>query len=124
MRKIFSLQVLGISGTVIAVLMLVNSQNKVQAKLKYLKAFQKKYPKLAAQAKKVRCGVCHPGKNRKMRNDYGKVLAKIFKKNPPANSKAIHAALKKTEAAKNAKGVTFGSLIKAGKLPGSPPQKK
>ena len=46
------------------------------------------------------------------------LLMKNLKKNEK-NGDAIAAGFTKTEAAKNAKGETFGSLIEAGKLPGT-----
>ncbi|GAB4142096.1 MAG: hypothetical protein Tsb009_12190 [Planctomycetaceae bacterium] len=121
MRKIVNVQWLGVLGIALAGFMLINSQDEAQARPKYLKGFTSKYSNVADQAKKAKCGVCHFGRSKKNRNDYGKALMKNIKKNEK-DAKAIDTALGKTEAAKNAKGVTFGSLIKAGKLPGTNPK--
>eukprot|EP00913_Durusdinium_trenchii_P008943 g8409.t1 len=90
-----------------------------KARPKYFSAFAKKYPNVS-EAKKTKCNVCHFGKKKKNRNDYGKALMKNISKNEKDAAK-ITAALEKTESAKNAKGETFGSLLKAGKLPGTAP---
>ena len=63
--------------------------------------------------------MCHVGKKKKNRNDYGKALAKLMGKKNQKAAEAIDAAFAKAEKKKNAKGVTFGSLIKDGKLPGT-----
>lgn len=120
MRKVANVRLVAVLGAVVAAAMLFAGEDRAQARPKYLGAFTKKYDKVAAQAKKVKCGVCHFGKSKKNRNDYGKALMKNVKKNEKKVDK-INAALEKTESAKNAKGETFGSLIKAGKLPGTNP---
>ena len=119
MLKILNTQQLMFLGRTVAVAMVLANQDRVEARPKYLKSFATKDSGVAAQAKKVKCGVCHVGKKKKNRNDYGKALAKALKKRGAIIPKAIDAALTETEAAKNARGVTFGSLIKAGKLPGT-----
>ena len=119
MRKVLTAKRLAFLGLTVAVAMILASQDQAEARPKYLIGFAKAYPSVAAQAKKVKCGVCHVGKKKKNRNDYGKALAKALKKRGAIIPKAIDAALTETEAAKNARGVTFGSLIKAGKLPGT-----
>ncbi|MFQ5733547.1 MAG: hypothetical protein ACE5KM_16535, partial [Planctomycetaceae bacterium] len=96
----------------------LNGENSAEARPNYFsKGFVKKYPKLAGQAKKAKCYVCH-GKKKKNRNDYGKAVMKYIGKKKQKNVDAIMRALTKAESEKNADGVTFGSLIKAGKLPG------
>lgn len=120
MRKVLNVRLVVVLGAIVAGAMLFGGQDRAQARPNYLKGFAKKYDGLAADAKKAKCGVCHYGKSKKNRNDYGKALMKNIKKNEKAAAK-IAEALEKTEAAKNAKGETFGSLIKAGKLPGTNP---
>jgi hypothetical protein len=110
-------------GLIAAIAMAVSlaGSNRADARPGYLKAFASKYSKLAAQAKKAKCGVCHYGKSKKNRNDYGKALSKHTGKNQKDAAKVAE-ALDATAKEKNAKGVTFGSLIEAGKLPGTNPE--
>ena len=85
----------------------------------YLKEFKTKYTKVVENKdNKVTCAVCHPAKDKKERNDYGKALAKNVSKNEKDATK-IGEALDKAGKEKNAKGVTFQSLLDAGKLPGT-----
>lgn len=111
----------GLTAIAMLGVMLLSSTNTAEARPQYLKAFAAKYPKLAAQAKKAKCNVCHFGKKKTNRNDYGKAVSKGFKKKNCKVPKIIDAALTGAEKEKNAKGVTFGSLIKEGKLPGTAP---
>jgi hypothetical protein len=122
MLKVLTAKRLAFLGLTVAVAMILASQDQAEARPKYLKGFATSYKSVAPLAKKAKCGVCHYGKSKKNRNDYGKAMMKNVKKNEKG-AEAITAAIKKTEAAKNAKGVTFGSLIKAGKLPGTAPAK-
>lgn len=94
------------------------STPEAQARPQYFKEFKAKYEKLADQADAKKCGVCHPGKNKKMRNDYGKAMVKALDGKKNVKDKAEFAKVLDAAAkAKNAKGETFGSLIEAGKLP-------
>lgn len=84
---------------------------------------------LVAAAKEAKCNVCHYGKSKKMKNDFGKAMAKLLDKDDykstriqaePEKVKAeFDAAFKKLWATKNPKGVTYGALIEQGKLPGT-----
>lgn len=122
MRKMASVRRLSLLGLAAVGALLLASANQAEARPQYLKAFVAKYPALKAQAMKVKCNACHFGKKKKNRNDYGKALGKHVGKKNQKNAKIIDAALSATEKDKNAKGVTFGSLIKAGKLPGTAPK--
>ena len=72
---------------------------------------------------------CHFGKSKKNRNDYGKALSKLLKKDDyktarvkaeaEAVDKELEEAFKKVEAMKSPGGQTYGERIKAGELPGS-----
>lgn len=74
----------------------------------------------------VKCNVCHAGKNKKDKNEYGKAVGKYLTKDgynaikadTDAAKKYVEEGLAKAEADKAADGQTFGTLIKAGKLPG------
>jgi len=90
----------------------------------------KAFAKAVADA---RCFVCHePGNDRKLRNRYGKDLAKLLvpadwdagKKYPGETDKSkIDEALKKAADMhvdpNDPKSPTYGDLLKAGKLPGA-----
>lgn len=90
-----------------------------QARMQYCKAFIAKYDTVK-EAKATKCAICHPGKSKKERNDYGQALAKSLAAKNEKDKVKIEAALKKTEAEKSAtEGKTFGDLIKDGKLPGA-----
>lgn len=67
---------------------------------------------------KTACAICHPGKSKKERNDYGKALSKLVTKADKDDAKKIADSVKAIESEKNAAGKTFGELIKAGMLPG------
>ena len=83
----------------------------------YKSAFEKKYPKVK-ENNKITCGVCHPEKSKKVKNDYGTAMGKVVKKNEKDKGK-IAEALGKIESEKSAtEGKTFGDLLKDGKLPG------
>lgn len=76
--------------------------------------------KFAAEVEKVKCNVCHFGKEKKNRNDYGKALDKLLDKKADAKDKAkIQKALDTVAEEKSAAGPTFGELIKEHKLPGT-----
>jgi hypothetical protein len=98
----------------------------------FKKEFEAKYVKkdattdaeknLAAAAEKAKCNVCHVGKSKKNRNEYGKALGTLLTKKDGKNTEKIQDALDKVAAMKsNPKddsSPTFGDLIKEGKLPG------
>ena len=103
----------------------------------YKKAWEAKYavdddacgaPILA----ELKCNVCHYGKTKKNRNDYGVALSKICNKETYTELKSdkekligeVKKALVKIEAEKSVAGETFGKLIKAGKAPGTVPEEE
>ena len=105
---------------------------QADARPDYKKAFEAHYKgneKVAAAAAEAKCNVCHYGKSKKNRNDYGKALSKLLNKDiytelksdKPALIEKATEALKKTEAAKKADGKSFGELLKGGSLPGTAP---
>lgn len=92
----------------------------------YFKRFRTKYPKVINNApKEIRCNICHYGKSKKNRNDYGTAMRRLMKGKPPVKGdQKIDAMLKKTEDVKKpGTNMTFGDLLRAGKLPGTPPKK-
>ena len=80
-----------------------------------------------AAAAKAKCNICHYGKSKKMRNDFGKTISKTLKAEGLTKKEKdltkLGGVLKKAVVEKNADKVTFESLIKAGKLPGKAPAK-
>jgi len=125
--------------TLVALIFIGFSVPKADALPAFSKAWQAKYvktnknKKFAAVAKKAKCNVCHFGRSKKNRNDYGRALSKAgltkkvhkkLKKDKPKLSKIILTAFEKVAKTKNAEKKTFGSLIKAGMLPGKTPKKK
>lgn len=95
---------------------------QVDARLKYKQTFEKKYPALAGEVKKVKCGVCHPpnaAEKKKVRNNYGQSLENALNAKNVRDEEVILKALTTIESEKSAsEGKTFGDLIKAGTLPG------
>jgi hypothetical protein len=78
----------------------------------------------AAACKDAKCNICHAGKNKKNRNPYGQQLAKLLKKETDEdNQEKINQALEQVAAMKadpnDAHSLTFGELIRHGKLPGA-----
>lgn len=106
--------------------------SKVEARPQYKAQFEKHYAesKIVEAAKEAKCNVCHYGKSKKNRNDYGKALSEHLskavydelKKDKEALNKKISEALKAVEKKKSVGGETFGDLIEAGKLPGTAPE--
>ena len=93
------------------------------ARPKYLNVANGLYPDLAKKHGtdgKLTCALCHPEKDKKIRNNYAAATgSKLEKKNETDEAK-IKDALTKAEGEKSAtEGKTFGDLIKAGELPGT-----
>ncbi|MFO0948695.1 MAG: hypothetical protein U1D30_22680 [Planctomycetota bacterium] len=86
----------------------------VEARPQYLKEFKDKY---GDAFKKANCAVCHPSKDKKERNDYGKAVGTALGSKNAKDSKKIGEALDKAAEEKNADGVKFGDLLKEGKSP-------
>ena len=97
-------------------------------------AFRAKYVKpestrendvaLAEAFREAGCTVCHAGgENKKIRNDYGKQLAKLLSKADKKNKAKIQAALdtlaKLKSKPSDPASPTFGEKIASGKLPAS-----
>jgi hypothetical protein len=98
-------------------------------------AFKKAYVKdgtpLADKVAAEKCNVCHMGKEKKDKNEFGKVVGKYLKKadftgdnkkyDPKSDEgqKAMAEGLEKALAEKSAGGKTYGELIKEGELPGT-----
>ncbi|QDT66928.1 hypothetical protein [Calycomorphotria hydatis] len=96
---------------------------EAQARPQYLKAFNAKYPALVDQAKTEKCGVCHYGKSKKNKDDYGKAMGSGLTKKNQKDKAEIEAALTAAESMPSSvSGKSFGDLIADGKLPGTDPE--
>ncbi|MFO0869920.1 MAG: hypothetical protein U0935_13385 [Pirellulales bacterium] len=92
--------------------------DRAAARPQYCKEFIEHY-KGVKEAAATKCGICHPGQEKKEKNNYGTCLSSLLAKNEKDPAK-IKEALEKAEGAKSAvEGKTFGDLLKDGKLPGS-----
>jgi hypothetical protein len=80
---------------------------------------------LAAAVTKANCNVCHVGKSKKNRNEYGKAINNFITKKDIKDKAKIQDALGKVEAMKSdpkdPNSPTYGELIQQGKLPGGEP---
>jgi len=111
-------------GLAIAGLVFVAAARDAQARPKYFATFKETYPKLAEEADKVKCNICHYGDKKTNRNDYGKAIAKSLGEDAKnvMDAEKIKEALKKAEKEKSStEGKTFGDLLNDGKLPGKNP---
>lgn len=107
-----------------AILSLVAGADSVaHARPKYKNVLDATYPDLAKKHGtdgKLTCAVCHPDKDKKIRNNYGVAVGKSLEKKNESDEAKIKDALTKAEGEKSAtEGKTFGDLIKAGELPGT-----
>lgn len=110
-------------GLSLAGALMVSAPRDVQARPNYLGEFKKVYEKLATEADKAKCGICHYGESKKNLNDYGTTLGKALDAKNVKDAAKIAEALKKIEAEKSkTEGKTFGDLLKEGKLPGKSPE--
>ncbi|SFH70935.1 hypothetical protein [Planctomicrobium piriforme] len=115
MKKFGSLLVL----CALATLMCVSAPRQAAARPQYLKEFTEKYPKVAAQAMELKCGVCHGegGKNKKTVSDYGKALGTALGAKNVKDVAKIGEGLDEAAKKDAGDGKTFGDLLADGKLP-------
>lgn len=109
----------------LAAWVLVSSQQSAEARPQYKMAWDKTYlkegsPIYAALSGKSNCNVCHEGKDRKNRNEYGLAVAKSIGEKNCKDTDTIANGLKKAAEAKSEGGLTFGELIEQGKLKPTP----
>jgi hypothetical protein len=127
MKNAFILSAL---GAIAVVSLLASGAFGIEA---FKKEFDNKYVKkdpasdtekaFAIAANKAKCAVCHVGKTKKVRNEYGKALDELLdRKTDAKNTAKIQDALEKVAGmksnSKDASSPTFGELIEQGKLPG------
>lgn len=103
--------------------LMVFAGSDASARPKYKGLVDTTYPDLAKKHGtdgKLTCAVCHPDKDKKIRNNYGAAVGKSLSKKNETDEAKIKEALTKAEGEKSAtEGKTFGDLIKAGELPGT-----
>lgn len=115
-----------VCASIVALCLIALVAGPVAARPPYPAIFKAKYENLAKEVDTAKCLVCHKGKEKKDRNEYGIALSKAFGKadfeknkgDKEALAKHLTEALDKVAEEKNADGKTFGELIKAGHLPG------
>ena len=88
-----------------------------EARPKYYAEFKKMYPDVEGVSE-AKCNVCHMGKKKKNKNDYGKAYGMVLGEENCKDSDKIKDSLKKAEE-KDSKveGKTYGDLLKDNKLP-------
>lgn len=91
--------------------------DKAEARPKYLGVFLEAYPAVKEEASKVKCGICHPEQDKKVRNAYAMAVGKGLPEKNAKEDEAIKKAMTEAEAEKNADGKAYGDIIKEGKLP-------
>lgn len=120
-------------SVLLACLMFVLAAVPAWAVPAFNEAFKKAYVKegmpLEAKVAEVKCNVCHMGKEKKMKNEFGNAVGKYLKKadftgeekkyepKSPEADKALADGLEKAAAEKSSNGKTFGELLKSGELP-------
>jgi hypothetical protein len=126
MRKICTWTLVTCGLLAVAFLVTTTAQ-QAQARPLYLQLWLQKYPDVAKKnnvKSAVKCNVCHFGTSKENRNDYGKAIIKGLdgKKNVKKKDKdIIDNALKTAEGEKSGTpDKTFGDLLQAGELPGTP----
>jgi predicted negative regulator of RcsB-dependent stress response len=111
-----------VCGVALAGLVMASATRQADARPNYLKEFKESYEKLAAEADKTKCNICHFGDKKTDRNDYGKAVGMALGAKNVKEADKVKEAIKKAEKEKSAtEGKTFGDLIKEGKLPGKNP---
>ena len=124
MKKIIALLLI---GAIAIIAHPKTSEAFPQFKTGFAKKYTKKGTAYGDAVKKAGCKVCHFGKKKADRNDYGAAIAKIvdgkkwkaaYKADKAKAMKEFEAVLDKVAKMKGAQGKTYGELIKAEKLPG------
>jgi uncharacterized protein len=77
----------------LAVAVLLSGASVAQARPQYLKGVVDVYPDVRTDVLKIKCNLCHPGKNRRLRNPYGKKVEKALGAKNVKNTRRIREAL-------------------------------
>lgn len=117
MRKIMNLKMALLFGLAIAGFSMICASNQVEARPNFKAIWASTYPDSKMLVAK-KCGVCHPGKSKKEKNDYAKAVGKGLGKRKQTDKEIIVKALKAAEKMPSpVEGKTFGDFIKADKQP-------
>ena len=87
---------------------------EAEARPGYKKAFDGLYGK---SLKKTDCNVCHEGKDKKARNDYGKAVGEALGEENCKDAEKVKKAIEDAGAKENKDGKKYEDLIKKGKRP-------
>ena len=88
---------------------------EAEARPNYKKAFDGLYGK---SLKKTDCNVCHEGKDKKDRNDYGKAVGEALGgESKVSDAKKVKKAIEEASGKENKDGKKYGELIKKGERP-------
>lgn len=119
MRKLMNVKTALLFGLAVAGLSLFCSESKVEARPNFKNIWADTYPDSKMLIAK-KCGVCHPGKTKKEKNDYAEAVFKGLGKRKQTDKEVIVKALKAAEAMPSpVEGKTYGDFIKADEIPPS-----
>ncbi len=122
MRKIMNLKMALVFSFLIGGYSLVGTSTEVEARPNFKKIWAETYPDSKMLIAK-KCGVCHPGKTKKEKNDYAKAVGKGLGKRKQTDKTIIVKALKAAaDMPSPVEGKTFGDYIKEDKQPPSKPK--
>lgn len=118
MRKLMNVKTALLFGLVVAGLSMFGTVNKVEARPNFKNIWAETYPNSPMLIAK-KCGICHPGKSKKEKSDYGEaVFEALGKKRKATDKEVIVKALKAVEAKPTSvEGKTYGDFIKADEMP-------
>ncbi len=119
MRKLMNVKTALLFGLAVAGLSMICAENKVEARPNFKNIWAETYPDSKMLIAK-KCGVCHPGKTKKEKNDYAAAVFKGLGKRKQADKEIIVKALKDAEKMPSSvPGKTYGDFIKADEIPPS-----
>ncbi len=117
MRKIMNFKMALLLGMAVAGFSLICASNQAEARPNFKKIWAETYPDSKMLISK-KCGVCHPGKTKKIKNAYAQAVGKGLGKRKQTDKEIIIKALKAAEKMPSSvEGKTFGDLIKEDTIP-------
>jgi len=117
MRKIMNFKMALLLGLAVAGFSMICASNQAEARPNFKKIWAETYPGSKMMVSK-KCGVCHPGKSKKIKNAYATAVSKGLGKRKQTDKEIIVKALKDAEKMPSSvEGKTFGDLIKEDTIP-------
>ncbi len=117
MRKTMNFKMALLLGLAVAGFSMICASNNAEARPNFKKIWAETYPDSKMMVSK-KCGVCHPGKNKKEKNAYAQAVGKGLGKRKQTDKEIIIKALKAAEKMPSSvEGKTFGDLIKEDTIP-------